>query len=83
MARYTIKLMSESLVGVFTSSAHWPVLGMPSRVVSGWILGCATRIFDNFADLQSFLTRTYAQRFAANIAREVQAIAARHLPVRD
>ena len=34
------------------------------------ILGCATRIFDNFAELQSFLTRTYAQRYAANIARK-------------
>jgi hypothetical protein len=56
---------------------------MPSRVVSGWILGCATRIFDNFAELQSFLTRTYAQRYAANISREVQAIAARRMPVRD
>jgi hypothetical protein len=59
------------------------VLGMPSRVVSGWILGCATRVFDNFAELQSFLSRTYAQRYAANIVKEVQAIAARHLPVRD
>jgi len=39
------------------------VLGMPSRVVSGWILGCASRLFDNFDDLQSFLTRTYAQRY--------------------
>lgn len=59
------------------------VLGMPSRVVSGWILGCASRLFDNFDDLQSFLTRTYAQGYAVNVAREVQAIAARRLPVRE
>ncbi|MGZ4818984.1 MAG: hypothetical protein ACXVZJ_10185 [Terriglobales bacterium] len=59
------------------------VLGMPSRVVSAWILGCATRIFDSFAELQMFLTRTYAQRFAVNVTREVQAIAAHRLPVSD
>jgi hypothetical protein len=59
------------------------VLGMPARVVSGWILGCASRLFDNFDDLQAFLTRTYAQRYTVNVTREVQAIAARRLPVRD
>jgi hypothetical protein len=59
------------------------VLGMPSRVVSGWILGCASRIFDSFPELQSYLSRTYAQRYAANIVKEVQAIASRRLPVRD
>jgi hypothetical protein len=59
------------------------VLGVPAREVSGWILGCATGIFDNFAELQSFLARTYAQRCAVNAAQEEQAIAARRLPVAD
>ena len=59
------------------------VLGMPARVVSGWILGCATRVCENFDDLQAVLARTYANRYAVNIVKEVQAIAARRLPVRD
>ena len=59
------------------------VLGMPVRVVSGWILGCAGKVFISFPELQSFLTRTYSQRYAVNIAKEVQAIAARRLPVAD
>jgi hypothetical protein len=59
------------------------VLGMPARVVSGWILGCATKIFVNFAELQSFLTSRYAHRHALNITKQVQAIAARRLPIRD
>ncbi len=36
------------------------VLGMPVPQVSGWILGCATTVFENFAGLQDFLARTYA-----------------------
>ncbi len=59
------------------------VLGMPVRVVSGWILGCATKVFMNFAELQSFLAAKYGQRYAANVAREVRAIEAQRLPVRD
>jgi hypothetical protein len=59
------------------------VLAMPRAHVSGWILGCSTQVFESFAELQSFLTRTYAQRYLANVTRECQAIAARRLPVAD
>jgi len=36
------------------------VLGMPFEKVSGWILGCATHVFNEFADLKSFLAEEYA-----------------------
>ena len=31
------------------------VLGMPQGKVSGWILGCATEVFENFSDLKAYL----------------------------
>ena len=31
------------------------VVGMPMEKVSGWILGCATEVFENFEELKSFL----------------------------
>lgn len=59
------------------------VLGMPVRVVSGWILGCATEVFVSFPELQSFLTSRYAHRHALSNTKKVQAIAARRLPISD
>jgi hypothetical protein len=50
------------------------VLGMPVAFVSGWILGCATQVFDGFKELQEFLARTYAQRYSVNVAKECEAI---------
>ncbi len=35
------------------------VLGMPQEKVSGWILGCATEVFDNFVELKAFLRLKY------------------------
>ncbi len=32
------------------------VLGMPREQVSGWILGCATEVFESFEQLRSFLS---------------------------
>ncbi len=36
------------------------VLGMPLEQVSGWILGCATQVFQNFQQLREFLAATCA-----------------------
>lgn len=36
------------------------VIGMPLGKVSGWILGCATEVFENFDDLKQFLREKYA-----------------------
>lgn len=44
------------------------VLGMPVSAVSGWILGCATEVFDNFDQLQSFLRTRYAELAAPRTA---------------
>ena len=33
------------------------VLGMPRNESSGWVLACAERVFDNFAELEQFLER--------------------------
>ena len=38
------------------------VAGMPLPQVSGWIMGCSSRIFDDFAQLQEFLSREMAGR---------------------
>jgi hypothetical protein len=35
------------------------VLGMPLEKISGWILGCATRVFTDFEQLKSFLSEAY------------------------
>jgi hypothetical protein len=59
------------------------VLGMPVSCVSGWILGCATRVFESFTELQTYLARTYAQRYTVNVGKECQAIAAQRLPIAD
>ncbi len=37
------------------------VLGMPVGEVSGWILGCASHVFESFEQLQSFLRIRYAK----------------------
>jgi hypothetical protein len=37
------------------------VLGMPLEQVSGWILGCATRVFAGFAELREFLSSEYSE----------------------
>jgi len=49
------------------------VLGMPVANVSGWILGCATKVFDSFIELQKFLARTCAQHYAVNVAKKREA----------
>jgi hypothetical protein len=36
------------------------VLGMPVERVSGWMLGCATEIFQDFEQLKNFLAEKYA-----------------------
>jgi hypothetical protein len=36
------------------------VLGMPVEKVSGWILGCATDVFQDFDSLKTFLREKYA-----------------------
>jgi hypothetical protein len=36
------------------------VLGMPVGSVSGWILGCATQVFEGFGELEEFLTAEHA-----------------------
>jgi hypothetical protein len=36
------------------------VVGMPMEKVSGWILGCASEVFDNFEELKSFLRTKHA-----------------------
>jgi hypothetical protein len=35
------------------------VLGMPAEEVSGWILGCATEVFENFEQLKAFLRHRF------------------------
>jgi hypothetical protein len=59
------------------------VLGMPVSCVSGWILGCATRVFESFIELQAYLARAYAQRCTVNVSKECQTIAAQRLPIAD
>ncbi len=44
------------------------VLGMPAGTVSGWILGCATQVFESFAELQAFLADQQASHVAASVA---------------
>jgi len=34
------------------------VLGMPRASASGWVLACATEVFDGFEDLKGFLKRS-------------------------
>jgi hypothetical protein len=41
------------------------VLGAPLERVSGWILGCATEVFDNFETLKDFLARQYSSKDAS------------------
>jgi hypothetical protein len=36
------------------------VLGLPREKVSGWILGCATEVFEDFDSLKEFLRERYA-----------------------
>lgn len=36
------------------------VAGMPVEEISGWILGCATEVFNDFEELKAFLSRKYA-----------------------
>ncbi|MFQ6675870.1 MAG: hypothetical protein ACE5LH_05940 [Fidelibacterota bacterium] len=39
----------------------YTVLGVPREMISSWILGCSTREFDTFGDLQRFLEREYGE----------------------
>ncbi|HVZ18713.1 MAG TPA: hypothetical protein VG897_16470 [Terriglobales bacterium] len=45
------------------------VLGMPLEQVSGWILGCATEVFENFEDLKVFLARQYSLQAASHAGK--------------
>jgi nucleoside 2-deoxyribosyltransferase len=38
------------------------VAGMPVAQISGWILGCATEVFNSFDQLQAFLAQAAASR---------------------
>lgn len=40
------------------------VLGMPREKVSGWLLGCATEVFEDFDSLTIFLRTNYAAQWA-------------------
>ncbi len=42
------------------------VVGMPMEKVSGWILGCATEVFENFEELKGFLRTKHATTLMAN-----------------
>lgn len=33
---------------------------IPPKDIPGWVLGCTTKVFDNFTDLKIFLIKTYS-----------------------
>ena len=41
------------------------VLGLPRDKVSGWILGCATEVFEDFGGIKNFLRAKYARQLTA------------------
>ena len=41
------------------------VLGLPRDKVSGWILGCATEVFEDFGSIKTFLREKYARQLTA------------------
>ncbi len=41
------------------------VLGLPREKVSGWILGCATEVFDDFCAIKSYLREKSARQLTA------------------
>ena len=41
------------------------VLGMPAEKVSGWILGCATQVFEDFEELKAFVAEQATERVVA------------------
>jgi hypothetical protein len=45
------------------------VLGLPRERVSGWILGCATEVFEDFESLAQFLRAKYATELAGQTER--------------
>jgi hypothetical protein len=45
------------------------VLGMPVEQVSGWILGCATEIFSNFAEAEQFFRSQHRELAGAAVAQ--------------
>lgn len=49
------------------------VLGLPIEQVSGWILGCATRVFTDFQQLRTFLAAEFAAGKAAVPAAKLAA----------
>jgi len=42
------------------------VAAVPIEEISGWILGCCERVFENFVDLTGFLEESYGKSTAAN-----------------
>ena len=53
------------------------VLGMPAENISGWVLGCATEVFDNFEQLKAALTVNPIERrelrpLSASVAGELK-----------
>lgn len=53
------------------------VLGMPAEKISGWILGCATEIFNSFAEAEEFF-RTSSRSERQNVAHGVSRGSGRH-----
>ena len=60
------------------------IAGMPVEKISGWILGCATRVFASFEELTPFLAAQAAAQpmlegcACCNVREEVSATAAGH-----
>jgi nucleoside 2-deoxyribosyltransferase len=46
------------------------VLGVPVEQVSGWILGCATRVFPGFEELQEYLGVQFAENALPSCERD-------------
>lgn len=49
----------ELTVAYYLGKRVYMVLGMPRSDVSSWILGCATREFEDFDQLKAFLEKEY------------------------
>lgn len=47
---------AELTLGYQRGMPVYLVAGMPVEQISGWVLGCATRIFESFAELERYLS---------------------------
>jgi len=50
----------ELTMARFVGKPVYMVTQMKHQDIPGWVLGCATKIFDTFEDLQEFLVKQYA-----------------------